>query len=71
MAPALALSLWTPAVIQNSEHFSHKLSVRVMTVAGTLAICVAPKASMCFDLHLNYVALFIYNAHLSKMMSSH
>ena len=44
VAPAPALSLWTPVVIQNSEHFCHKLSVRVMTVASSLAICVAPKA---------------------------
>ena len=37
-AVASAPSLWTPAVIQNSEHFSHKLSVRVMTVASLLAV---------------------------------
>ena len=37
-AVAPAPSLWTPAVIQNSEHFSHKLSVRVMTVASLLAV---------------------------------
>ena len=36
--PAAAPNLWTPAVIQNSEHFSHKLSVRVMTAAGSHVI---------------------------------